>query len=234
MIDSLIRDHAKNICIFCGEDDDLTKEHVIPQWVFDRCTKRSFVTTTNRVSQTYNKTTVPACKDCNNSILGELERYLKHKFSDIDLIENYFADDDIEKIIFWLETLEYKLQALDLKRKLNKVKGSNYIPYIGRMPIAMFQGPMDQSPSEVFSNLRNALKVLSVKSKMAKLNSLCVLRTTNPDFHFFHATNNFIFIELAPYNVAFFYFYQEEFASPEEAAAKAQQIIKNEYASAGT
>jgi hypothetical protein len=153
VIDSLISDHATNICIFCGEDDDLTKEHVIPQWVYDRCTKRYFITTTNKVSQTYNKTTVPACKDCNNSILGELERYLKHKFSDIDLIEGYFSDDDIEKIILWLETLEYKFQVLDLKRNLNKVKGSNYIPYIGKMPIAMFQGPMDQCPSKVFSNV---------------------------------------------------------------------------------
>jgi hypothetical protein len=234
VIDSLISDHATNVCIFCGADDDLTKEHVIPQWVYGRCTKRYFITTTNKASQTYHKTTVPACKDCNSSILGELERYLKHKFSEIDLIESYFADDEVEKIILWLETLEYKFQVLDLKRNLNKVKGSDYIPYIGKMPIAMFQGPMNQSPSKVFSNLRNALKVLSVKSKMAKINSLCVLRTTNPDFHFFHSTNNFIFIELAQYNVAFFYFYKEEFVSPKEAASKAQQIVKNEYASAST
>lgn len=234
VIDSLISDHAANICIFCGEDDDLTKEHVIPQWVYDRCTKRYFVTTTNKASQTYNKTTVPACKDCNNSILGELERYLKHKFSDIDLSEGYFTNDEEEKIILWLETIEYKFHVLDLKRKLNKVKGSEYIPYIGKMPIAMFQGPMDQSPSKVFSNLRNALKVLSVKSKKAKLNSLCVLHTKNPDFHFFHSTNNFIFIELAQYNVAFFYFYKEEFASPKAAVSKAQKIVKNEYASAST
>lgn len=234
VLDSIINNHATNICIFCGEADDLTKEHVIPQWVYDRCTKRHFVTTANKTSQTYNKTTVPACKECNNSILGELERYLKNKFNDTDLIEDYFTDDDIEKIILWLETLEYKFHVLDLRRNLNKVKGSDYIPYIGKMPVAMFQGPMDQSPSKVFSNLRNALKVLSVKSKESKRNSLCVLHTTNPDFHFFHSTNNFIFIELAQYNVAFFYFYKEEFSSAKEAASKAQEIIKNEYASAGT
>ncbi|NYS76356.1 MULTISPECIES: hypothetical protein [Halomonadaceae] len=234
IIDSIIDDHSTNICIFCGKADDLTKEHVIPQWVYDRCTKRNFVTTTNKTSQTYNKTTVPACKDCNNSILGELERYLKHRFNDIDLLEEYFTDSDIEKIILWLETLEYKLQVLDLRRNLNKVKGSEYIPYIGKIPIAMFQGPMDQSPSKVFSNLRNSLKTLSVKSKVYKRNSLCVLHTKNPDFYFFHSTNNFIFIELAQYNVAFFYFYKEEFNSAMEAASKAKKIVKNEYASAVT
>lgn len=191
--------------------------------------KKEFLTTTNRISQTYNKTTVSACNDCNNNILGELERYLKHIFKDIDLLEESFTDDEIEKIILWLETLEYKFHVLNLRRKLSKVKGSSYIPYIGKMPVAMFQGPLDQSPSKVFSNLRNALKALSVKSKKSRVNSLCILRTTNPDFNFFHLSNNFIFIEISQYNVAFFYFYREEFRSNKEAASKAQEIVKNEY-----
>ncbi len=234
IIDSIVEDHTTSICIFCGESENLTKEHVIPQWVYDRCTKRNFVTTTNNNSQTYNKATVPACQDCNNNILGALERHLKHKFNDIDLLDEFFSDDDIDKIILWLETLEYKFHVLDLRRNLNKVKGSDYIPYIGKMPIAMFQGPMNQSPSKVFSNLRNALKTLSVKSKNSKHNSLCVLHTKNPDFHFFHSSNNYIFLELAQYNVAFFYFYKQEFDSANEASYRAQEIVKNEYSSTGT
>ncbi|MAD03405.1 MAG: hypothetical protein CMK65_07280 [Pseudoalteromonas sp.] len=234
VIDSIIEDHTINMCVFCGEVNDLTREHVIPQWVYERCNIRTFITKTNNNAQTYNKTTVPACRDCNNNILGELERHLKHKFEAIDLRHEYFSDDDIDKIILWLETLEYKFHVLDLRRKLNKVQGSDYIPYIGPMPIAMFQGPMDQSPSKVFSNLRNALKTLSVKSKNSRHNSLCIIRTTNPDFNFFHSTNNFIFIELARYNVAFFFFYKQEFVSASEAFAQAQKIIKNEYKSTGT
>lgn len=233
VIDSIIENHSVNICVFCGELSNLTREHVIPQWVYDRCTKRTFITTTNRNAQTYNKTVIPACKGCNNSVLGELERYLTRKFNDIDLRVEYFNDDEINIIILWLEIIEYKFHVLDLRRNLNKVQGADYIPYIGKMPIAMFQGPMDQSPSRVFSNLRNALKTLAVKSKKPKYNSLCVLRTTNPDFHFFHSTNNFIFIELAQYNVAFFFFYKREFATAEEAAALAQEIVKTEYAATG-
>jgi phosphoenolpyruvate carboxylase len=102
------------------------------------------------------------------------------------------------------------------------------------MPIAMFQGPMDQSPSKVFSNLRNALRTLTIKSKIQKHNSLCVLRTTNPDFHFFHSTNNYIFIELAQYNVAFFYFYKQEFATAAEATKLAQEIVQKEYSATRT
>ena len=231
VIDSIIENHTTNICIFCGGSGNLTKEHVIPQWVYDRCTKRTFVTTINNNSQTYHKATLPACQDCNNNILGALERHLKHKFNEIDLLKNFFSDDDIDKIILWLEILEYKFHVFDLRRNLNKVKGSKYIPYIGKMPIAMFQGPIDQSPAKVFSNLRNALKTLSVKSKNSKYNSLCVLHTTNPDFHFFHSSNNYIFIELAQYSVAFFFFYKQQFDNANEASCRAQEIVKNNYSS---
>ncbi|GAC10043.1 hypothetical protein [Paraglaciecola chathamensis] len=234
VIDSIVKEHSINICIFCGATDNLTREHVIPQWVYNRCVKRTFVTTTNSISQTYNKTTVPACKDCNSNILGSLERELKHEFNSVNVQENSFSHETIELIILWLETLEYKFHVLDLRRKLNRVKGSDFIPYIAPMPISMFQGPIDTSPSKVFSNLRNALKVLSVKSKLPRLNSLCILSTKNNDFHFFHSTNNYIFIELAEFGIAFFYFYKQTFSEHNDAVVAAQDIVKKEYSGNGT
>lgn len=232
--DTIVKDHLVQICIFCGETENLTREHVIPQWVYNRCTKRTFITTTNGSAQTYNKTTVPACKDCNSNILGSLERHLKHEFARVNVKPEGFSLETLELIIIWLESLEYKFQVLDLRRNLNRVKGAEYIPYIGKLPVSMFQGPIDTSPSKVFSNLRAALRVLSVKSKVQRLNSLCVLFTKNQDFHFFHSTNNFIFIELAEFNVAFFYFYKMEFESHESAISKAQDIVKNEYSGKNT
>lgn len=229
IIDVLIEDHQAVLCIFCGSTEGLTREHVIPQWVYGRCTKRTFIINTNGSSQTYNKTTLPACKDCNSHILGLLERHLKHEFDRIDIKSSSFTEETTEFIILWLETLEYKFQVLDLRRKLNRVKGSEYSPYIGKMPIAMFQGPMETSPSKVFSNLRVSLKTLSVKSKSARINSLVVFSTTNTDFHFFHSTNNFIFIELAEFKVAFFYFTKRTFKSPKEAHSAAMEIISKEY-----
>lgn len=234
VIDTIINDHTAHICIFCGETDGLTREHVIPQWVYGRCTKRDFITTTNGGRQTYNKTTVPACKDCNSNILGSVERHLKHEFDRVNVSEEAFASETLELIVFWLETLEYKFQVLDLRRNLNKVKGSEYIPYIGKLPISMFQGPIDTSPAKVFSNLRAALKVLSVKSKSSRKNSLCIMFTKNLDFHFFHSTNNYIFVELADFGVAFFYFYKQTFDSHQVASTKAQDIVKKEYSSEST
>ncbi|RDI15376.1 hypothetical protein DFO48_101654 [Comamonas sp. AG1104] len=229
IIETIIKDHSANICIFCGTDDNLTKEHVIPQWVYSHCPERFFITTTNGSEQTYNKTTVPACSDCNTNLLGALERHIKHEFEKADFKEKGFTSENLELIIIWLESLEYKFQVLDLRRKLNRVKGGEYIPYIGKMPISMFQGPLDTSPAKVFSNLRSALKVLGVKSKVPRLNSLCVLHTKNENFHFFHSSNNFIFIELAVFGVAFFYFYKENFDKHEDAVSKVFEIVKKEY-----
>ncbi|MEH6348002.1 MAG: hypothetical protein V7785_23095, partial [Bermanella sp.] len=190
--------------------------------------------TTNGGRQTYNKTTVPACKDCNSNILGSLERELKHVFDRVNVDEDAFSRETIELIILWLESLEYKFQILDLRRNLNRIKGSEYIPSIGKLPISMFQGPFDTSPAKVFSNLRAALRVISVKSKSSKLNSLCILFTKNSDFHFFHSTNNYIFIELAEFGVAFFYFYKQTFDSYQDASIKALDIVKKEYSGENT
>lgn len=228
---TIINEHTANLCIFCGETENLTREHVIPQWIYNHCTKRTFITTTNGSSQTYNKTTVPACEDCNTKILGDLERSLKHEFERIDVRKNEFTTKTMEHIILWLETLEYKFHVLDLRRTLNRVEGAAYIPYIGKMPISMFQAPLDTSPAKVFSNLRSSLKVLSIKSKANRLNSLCILYTKNTSFHFFHSTNNYIFIELAEFNVAFFYFFKETFTNQQDAQAAAKKIVEKEYSS---
>ena len=232
--DAIIANHSADLCIICGSQEQLTKEHVIPQWVYNRCTKRTFETTTNGVSQTYNKTTLPACKDCNSNLLGLLERLLKHEFEKVDVSHQAFSQETLELIVLWLETLEYKFQVLDLRRNLNRVKGADYIPYIGKMPIAMFQGSMDTSPAKVFSNLRSALNVLSIKSKANRLNSLCVIHTKNKDFHFFHSTNNYIFIELAEFGVAFFYFYKQSFTTINEASEAAKDIVNEHYVVTGT
>lgn len=228
--DAIIADHSAEMCIICGSQEKLTREHVIPQWVYNRCAKRTFETTTNGISQTYNKTTLPACKDCNTNLLGYLERHLKHEFERVDVSHEEFSQYTLELIILWLETLEYKFQVLDLRRNLNKVNGADYIPFIGKMPIAMFQGPLNTSPAKVFSNLRSALHVLSVKSKVGRLNSLCIIHTKNKDFHFFHSTNNFIFIELAEFGVAFFYFYKQTFDDNSLATKSAMEIVQDHYA----
>ena len=91
VVDLLINDHDASICILCGKTENLTKEHVIPKWAFGNDQKKSFITDINGISQTYSKTTLPACTHCNSYILGALEHYIEILFSRIDLTANKFS-----------------------------------------------------------------------------------------------------------------------------------------------
>lgn len=229
IIDTIVTDHEADICVFCGKTEDLTKEHVLPKWTFDGCPNKKFVTDSNGLSQTYNRTTVPACVDCNSYILGDFEKHLKQRLSDVDLDEGNFSEEDYDQIIRWLETIEYKFHVLNLRSKFRKAKESDYIPYLADFPISLLQDNASLSPSKVFSNLRNSLKKLGVKSKVNKRNSLLVFKTTNTDFHFFHKMNRFIFIELPKYRIAVFYFFERDFDQPSQAHKAAMEIIRSVY-----
>jgi hypothetical protein len=228
IVDTLIDNHAANICIICGSNKGLTKEHVIPKWTFENNPKKYFVTDVNGLRQEYIKTTLPACSECNSYVLGVLERHLELKFRQANLNQNSFDYDDLEKIILWLELIDYKFQILNLKRKFKKPSEGQFIPFLADMPVSIMQD-IDLSPYKIFSTLRSALKKLSVKSKATAINSLVVFKTKNESFYFFHKTNEFIFIELASYRVAFFYFFNQRFKSEYEAYAAAWKIISEVY-----
>jgi hypothetical protein len=88
---------------------------------------------------------------------------------------------------------------------------------------------MDISPTKIFSNFRQALKKLGVKSKMEQLNSLVIFETSNESFHFFHKVNEFIFIEMPQKKVALFYFIDRTFDTDREAYELAMDKIKAVY-----
>ena len=228
VIDALIDNHCTEICLICGSNENLTKEHVLPKWIFENNQKKQFVTNINRLSQSYSKTTVFACSECNSYIFGALERHLEIWFKQADLGSDFLNNEIIEKVIIWLEFIDYKFQVLNLRRKYRKAKDGEYVPYLADMPISIMQN-ISVSPSKVFSNLRSALKRLSVKSKARKMNSLLVFKTTNKNFHFFHKMNEFIFIELPKHEVAFFYFYIREFDTLIEAHNQAMKHMKMVY-----
>ena len=229
IIDSILNNHKANICVFCGSEDNLTKEHVLPKWVFGNCEKKYFETKVNKLNQRYSQTTIPACFDCNSFILGYFECYIEKEFRDTSLDIDYFTYENIEKIIIWLELIDYKFQVLNLRRKFVKIKGQDFIPYLAKFPLSIIQADESTSPSKVFSNVRNALKRLSVKSKKRKINSLVIFKTSNESFHFFNKMNEFIFIELPKHNLALFYFYKQEFDSSKKSFDHAMEIIKKVY-----
>lgn len=229
IIDSILNNHGANICAFCGSEDNLTKEHVLPKWAFGNCEKKYFETKINKLNQRYIQTTIPACFDCNSFILGYFECYIEKEFNNTSLDIDYFTDKTIEKIIIWLELIDYKFQILNLRRKFIKIKDRDFIPYLANFPLSIIQSDESTSPSKVFSNVRNALKKLSIKSKQRKINSLVIFKTSNESFHFFNKMNEFIFIELPKHNLALFYFYEKEFNSSKESFDHAMEIIKKVY-----
>lgn len=222
----LIQNHYAEICIICGDTKDLTKEHVIPKWVFKNDQKKTFIQTLNEVSQTYSKTTVFACKYCNNELLSSLETYIQQLFNSVDLSKDFFDDNQLDKLILWLEIIDYKLQILDLRRKFNKSPKGPYIPYLANIPVAILQ--RDISPTWIFRALSKAYKRLGVKKKNFK-DSLLVFKTKNPDFHFFNRNHDFIFLELPEYEKALFLFLRERFNEQKDAHDKAMKIMKEVY-----
>ena len=69
IIDSVISRDKLDICIFCGSPGNLTKEHVMPKWAFGNLPEKGFKTNVTGLSQSYRKTTVPACLFCNSTVL---------------------------------------------------------------------------------------------------------------------------------------------------------------------
>jgi len=225
---NIIQNHDISLCIVCGTNKNLTKEHVIPKWAFGNDQNKHFVTNINNISQSYSKAILPTCSNCNSYILGALEYYLENLFTQIDLTTDLFLRDEKEKIILWLELIDYKFQVLNLRRKFRKSHNGSYMPFLANIPIGVMQ-KMEISPSKVFSNFRKSLKKIGVKSKEDKINSLVVFETSNENFHFFHKVNEFIFIELPKQKIALFYFINQSFDDEKNAYESAMEKIKSAY-----
>lgn len=228
VIQTLISDSNAELCFICGSKSNLTKEHVIPKWAFENNSTKAFVTQINGQSQKYSRTVLSACFDCNSYILGSFEKFIEKNLNQINLTDEYFNIETLEKLILWLELIDYKFQFLNLRRVFLKAKDSDYIEYISNIPICMFDDSF-KSPSKTFKQIRNSRKRLSIKSKVNKVNSLLTFKSKNKDFHFFHKTDEFIYLELPKQKKALFYFINKEFESNKEAYDEGVEIIKKTY-----
>jgi hypothetical protein len=217
------------ICLFCSSTTDITKEHVLPRWVFEKNTEEAYITNINELSQTYNKTTIPACNTCNTISLNELEKDVNKILTDNNLPNKFFTDKEIENIVRWLEVLDYKFQVIHVTRKFRTSKKAGHIPYLTDFSISVLNPNFDYSPNRVIVELRRSLKRISIKSKVERINSLVVFKTTNTGLNFFHKSNDYIFLELPQKKVALFYFYQKTFVRVEDARDEAMSIIKENY-----
>ncbi|WP_439461845.1 hypothetical protein [Serratia quinivorans] len=222
------QNHNVNICFFCGSEDGLTKEHVMPQWVFSENKGNGFFNATiNEQPQKYIHSTIPACHRCNNVLLSAVEDYVKNVLL-VNTAGNY-TDREVDFIIWWLEIIEYKLQILDLRRKFVRRKGDVFIPFLANIPLGIMREGAKHHPLAVLRQVRAARREIGKKWKAKRFNSIVFFETTNTNMHFFHKTSEFIFLEIPQVGMAVFFFYNEGFETQFEARDKAMKIIKENY-----
>lgn len=228
-IDGKAKRLSESICLFCASKTQITREHIIPRWVFQKSTEAYFNIAVNGLDQTYNRATIPACSNCNNNLLNALERSIQELFTNRDVKSDPFDPWEIEEIIRWFELVDYKFQLFNITRQFKYSKSSGDIPYLRGFPLYMLLPNKEMSPFQVLTAIRKSLKRLSVKSKYNQLNSLVIFKMQNPNPHFFHSIDEFIFLEMPQYQIALFYFYQDKFDTVDAAHERAMDIIKSVY-----
>lgn len=213
-------------CFLCGTEKKLTKEHVLPKWVFESNGRHFFTTDVNQLPQTYIRATLPACQSCNTDLLNRIEQYIQKTFSQVDLISRYYSQEEWENIIRWLEIIDFKFQVWDIMTKFRAHKTAGYVPFLANFSIAFTR---DMSIRLVTSKARLSLTRMGTKNKKKRSNSLIVGRTIEKTFHYFHKSGQFMHLELPTYSKGFFYFYEKVHRTDNTALKEALKIIKSVY-----
>lgn len=211
-------------CIFCKSTSKLTKEHVLPKWLFEKDVESKFISSVNRQTQSYNKAVVPSCSDCNNTILAEIEKNIINILRNIE-IGNHLNVKDLSNIIRWLEILDYKLQVYDCRRKYIKHRDSEYDPLWGTMPVSWMRHLIDMNPFKALDYIRRSQRRIIVKSKTDRICSLVIFRTSEPHFNFFSQPDEYVFISFPMYKIAMFYFLRRKFENNKKAGEEALYYI---------
>src|SRR5688572_12897646 len=89
-------------CSFCGSTQNLTREHILPKWIFEDIQNRHYVNQVNGQKIQYSKATIPACRTCNSELLNEIERHIKNVFITRKVGQKEYLNEDYENIIRWL------------------------------------------------------------------------------------------------------------------------------------
>jgi len=231
IIDHIKRNHfdhwnfaeEEDICTFCGSENKLTKEHVLPKWVFQNDPEKLFVTKINESSQTFIKTAIPTCAKCNNDTLSKIENHIVALFRDTDLHSDYFEYDESLNIIRWLEIVEYKFHILNFRRKFRRKQNEDYIPYFRDVSLSVMRLNIELSPYKALSQLRKSQARIKRKEKDCRYCSLVIWRSKNKQQLFFRTMDEHIFFEVPEYHMAMFYFFNKEFKSYYEAENYAKQ-----------
>lgn len=209
-------------CIICGTHDNITKEHVLPRWIYDNNPRYSFKILVNELNQDFIKATVPACCRCNSELLNNVERYIQQTLSTVDFTSREYSRQEISNIIRWLEIIDYKFHVWQIIAKFIRHKKIHYVSDIADFSIAFMK---EGSIRAITSKTRLALKRVATKNKAERINSLFACKTIEKKFAYFHSYGNFVQVQIPSYDKMFFYFIQKKHRSNKTAIKEAVKII---------
>lgn len=191
-----ISDYGKECCIICGTNKNITKEHLLPKWVFENDVKKSFFISPEDTLYSYRLSYLPCCKACNSSVLGNFEHHIR----EILKRENKnFTISEKEDIIFWIKYLDFKFKIFGVEKACHRNTKS-------KSNIGLWDKPKN-NPKNFFYDLFDL---------PATTNSLIISEPKQKNFDFFYWKDHYFSITLPKCNVSIIYFFTNKIENIEE------------------
>ena len=191
-----ISEYGKESCIICGTDKNITKEHLLPKWVFENDVKKSFFISPEDTLYSYRLSYLPCCKTCNSSVLGNFEHHIR----EILKRENKnFTISEKEDIIFWIKYLDFKFKIFGVEKACHRNTKS-------KSNIGLWDKPRN-NPKNFFYDLFDL---------PATTNSLIISEPKQKNFDFFYWKDHYFSITLPQCNVSIIYFFTNKIENIEE------------------
>ena len=191
-----ISDYGKECCIICGTNKNITKEHLLPKWVFENDVKKSFFISPEDTLYSYRLSYLPCCKTCNSSVLGNFEHHIR----EILKKENKnFTISEKEDIIFWIKYLDFKFKIFGVEKACHRNTKS-------KSNIGLWDKPKN-NPKNFFYDLFDL---------PATTNSLIISEPKQKNFDFFYWKDHYFSITLPQCNVSIIYFFTNKIENIEE------------------
>ena len=191
-----ISNYGKECCIICGTDKNITKEHLLPKWVFENDVKKSFFISPEDTLYSYRLSYLPCCKTCNSSVLGNFEHHIR----EILKRENKnFTISEKEDIIFWIKYLDFKFKIFGVEKACHRNTKS-------KSNIGLWDKPKN-NPKNFFYDLFDL---------PATTNSLIISEPKQKNFDFFYWKDHYFSITLPQCNVSIIYFFTNKIENIEE------------------
>lgn len=177
----------KDSCILCGTKENITKEHLLPKWTFEKDIKKSFYISPDDTLYSYRLSYLPCCKNCNCHILGNFEQCIKELFN---RKEKEYSLEEKKDIIFWIKYLDFKFKVFGIEKACHSSK-------------------KNKSHSGLFNREKNNHSdfIKELLREIENSDSLIISEANQKNFDFFYWKNHYFSMTLPQCNISIFYFF---------------------------